>query len=65
MMHLQASEIPAALTDDKVASQNALASHACDAVTKEYILLEEAIKDPSKRGSTYTQPWLKVPAMSH
>ena len=50
--------------DDKAAQQQALATAACEAVTKEYAALEAAILDPAKRGAAYVQPWAKQPAMA-
>lgn len=43
--------------EDKEAQQLALAKHTHQEVTKLYVELETAIKDASKRGSAFTQPW--------
>mmetsp|Transcript_14639 Transcript_14639/g.42856 ORF Transcript_14639/g.42856 Transcript_14639/m.42856 type:complete len:530 (-) Transcript_14639:468-2057(-) len=47
---------------DKDEAQVKLAKAAWTAVTEEYAKLEEAILDPSKRGTTYVQPWKKAPS---
>jgi hypothetical protein len=39
-------------------AQAAICQEVFDAVTKEYIAMTRAMKDPSLRGTVYQQPWI-------
>lgn len=61
ILRLPTHRTPVACAEDKEARQQKLSDAAFHAVDACYRDLVKAIRDPSARGSSYTQPWLARP----